>query len=335
MHRRISLAAVLSATAVSAIVFTGSDAAAFDKYAAEFLRIGVGARALGMGGAFVAIADDASAAQWNPAGLALLRQGELMAMHSEHLGSLASHDYLGFAQPLQGDKASGIGIGLVRFSVDDIPLTKHAFDDLNGDGERQDNEPILTDRFEMKSDDEYGLFLTYAREVRTGWLFGGNVKMLRQGLLDNTSFGIGLDFGVLYLAQPGLVLGARLSDATATQISWDTGHKDTVSPSLHLGGSWSRGFDAIRGSLTAAGGVGMTFDRRIEASQFGESSLTGDLQGGLEYWYAERIAARVGTDAGELAAGAGLRLDRFGVDYAFLSNADLDDSHRISANVRF
>src|SRR5271157_5990169 len=40
-----------------------------DEYAGESLAIGVGARALGMGGAFVAVADDASTSYWNPAGL--------------------------------------------------------------------------------------------------------------------------------------------------------------------------------------------------------------------------------------------------------------------------
>ena len=38
------------------------------KYAGEFLKIPVGARAIGMGGAFVAVTDDATAPYWNPAG---------------------------------------------------------------------------------------------------------------------------------------------------------------------------------------------------------------------------------------------------------------------------
>ena len=47
------------------------------KYAGEFLALGVGARALGMGGAFVSLADDATAAYWNPAGIVLATGREL------------------------------------------------------------------------------------------------------------------------------------------------------------------------------------------------------------------------------------------------------------------
>src|SRR6266850_6391202 len=58
------------------------------RYAGEFLRIGVGARALGMGSAFVGLADDGTSAYWNPAGLATLRSREATAMHAEQFGSI-------------------------------------------------------------------------------------------------------------------------------------------------------------------------------------------------------------------------------------------------------
>ena len=45
------------------------------KYAGEFLATGVGARALGMGGAFVAISNDVTAGYWNPAALAHIKIG--------------------------------------------------------------------------------------------------------------------------------------------------------------------------------------------------------------------------------------------------------------------
>src|SRR5436189_12209 len=71
-----------------------------DKYAAEFLKIPVGPRAIGMGAAFVAVSDDATAPYWNPAGMVYLPYREVVAMHSEKFGSLANHDYLTGVVPL-------------------------------------------------------------------------------------------------------------------------------------------------------------------------------------------------------------------------------------------
>ncbi|MDE2491099.1 MAG: PorV/PorQ family protein [Elusimicrobia bacterium] len=65
---------------------------------AAFLNIGVGARYLAQGGSGTALADDASALYWNPAGLAALDKREATASHAE-LSQTVRHDFLGYAQP--------------------------------------------------------------------------------------------------------------------------------------------------------------------------------------------------------------------------------------------
>ncbi len=306
------------------------------KYAGEFLKLGVGARALGMGGgSFVALADDASAAYWNPAGLAHIDRGEMFFMHAEHFGSLANHDYLGFTQPLQSaGRSSAVGIGLIRFAVDGILVTRDAYDDLNGNGRWDEGEPIRPDLFRTGSNTEYGLLLSYAREVNDWVALGGNLKLVRQGLLDNTSFGMGLDLGALVRLDGGLTIGARLADASTTRISWDTGRTESVQPSLIVGSSYTRSLNGL-GSLTAAVGLNNSFDGRREASQISGGDWGSDWQVGLEYWYSRSIAVRLGSDAGHMTAGAGIRHRGLGVDYAFLSHDELDDTHRVSASVRF
>jgi hypothetical protein len=97
------------------------------KYSNEFLNIGVGARAFGMGGAHVALVNDVIASYWNPAGLALNKNGtEIALMHSEYFAGIAKYDYLGFSTLLQNHQK--VGISLIRFGIDDIPDTRFLYD---------------------------------------------------------------------------------------------------------------------------------------------------------------------------------------------------------------
>ena len=64
------------------------------KYAGAFMENGGGARALALGGAFTAVADDPSASFWNPAGLATFEDQEILVMHSERFGDLIDRDFV-------------------------------------------------------------------------------------------------------------------------------------------------------------------------------------------------------------------------------------------------
>lgn len=334
--RLACLLLVVSLLLPAFVLSAGPSRAESGKYAAEFLRLGVGARALGMGGGFVALANDASAAYWNPAGITGLPRAEMLFMHAEQFGTLANHDFIGFVQPLQGGaRRSGVGIGLIRYSVDDIQVTRDAYQDLDQNGQWDPGEPILTDQFQTDSDTEYGLLLSYAREVADRLSVGGNVKLIRQGLLSNTSFGMGLDLGFLFRPTPSLSLGARINDATTTRISWDTGTRETLKPSVNLGVSWTQNLVALNGTLTGGVALASSYDNQGYASQFSSGAMAGDLQGGIEYWYGRTVAARVGSDAGNLTAGAGLRFRSLGADYAYLAHEELDATHRVSASVQF
>ena len=103
-HRALALLSVL-------IMSTAASLQGLDNVgttAGQFLKIEVGARATGMGGSFVALADDPSALYWNPAGISLLDGPSFTASHIEWFADI-THDFVGFALPFK-DGALGISV---------------------------------------------------------------------------------------------------------------------------------------------------------------------------------------------------------------------------------
>ncbi len=343
MPRRVMPWGLLIAVLAVALGAAPADAT---KYAAEFLRIGAGARALGMGGAVTACVDDASSVYWNPAGMVMVERAEVALMHSEQFGDLADYDFASYVQQLPG--TGSVGVGIVRFSVDDILITQGAYDDENGNHKYDWGERIDPSRFYLDSDTEYALFFSFARAMnRMPVVLGGTLKLVRQDMPGHSSFGIGTDLGARWSPRPDFQLGARFSDITTTQLYWDTGRRETVSPSLFVGGAYSRSLAASQIELLLTCDFALTFDGRETASSFsiGIPSVTPDMQSrtffwgdaavGIEAWYRKLFAARAGWQESGVTAGAGLRIAGFGVDYAFVPHEALGSSHRLSASYAF
>ena len=84
---------------------------------ASFLTVGAGARALGMGGAYSALGEDADSLYWNPAGLARLERKDVAASHTE-LFAPSRHDYLAYAHPTTMGTFAGAFTYLSQGSLD-------------------------------------------------------------------------------------------------------------------------------------------------------------------------------------------------------------------------
>ncbi len=337
-HRHLSLVVL----ATSAIGLGFPSAATATRYAGEFLRIGVGARALGMGSAFMGLSDDGTAAYWNPAGLATLERRELTAMHAEQFGSIVQYDFLSYVMPIgqPGGARQALGFSLVRLGVDQIPDTRGLeIIDQNGNGKfdyPEDRLVVDESRFVFDSDNDVALLISYARDVRPGFSVGGNFKYIRQWLGDSLrSNGFGLDVGALWVGPRGWSAGARVSDVTTTRILWNTGTNEFIAPALRVGAAKTRAFGGRRHIVTAALDVQVGFSDEQLASQAHLGGVTFDFHPGVEYWIERRVALRAGMEARNFAAGAGIRMRRFGLDYAYLDHADLDASHRISGSYSF
>ena len=105
------------------------------------MAIGGGARALGMGGAFTAVASDASAVFWNPAGMSGFEKRQLLFMHSERFGDLVNYNFASFVSPtssfVSSDREASFGIALMHQGVDDIIIANDSntqIIDTDGDG---------------------------------------------------------------------------------------------------------------------------------------------------------------------------------------------------------
>ncbi|MES2799050.1 MAG: hypothetical protein V4638_03475 [Bacteroidota bacterium] len=181
------------------------------KYSNEFLNIGVGADALGMGNAFSAQSAGVMAAYWNPAGLTNTNKWlDVGLMHAEYFAGISKYDYIGVAHQI--DKKSAFAVSAIRFAVDDIPNTTQLIDN-NGN--------INYDNITTFTAADYGFLFSYARKLKVpGLSLGGNVKIIYRKVGDFAkSWGFGLDGGVLY-EMKNAKFGAVLRDATSTFNAW-------------------------------------------------------------------------------------------------------------------
>ncbi len=292
------------------------------KYAGEFLSVGVGARPMGMGGAFAAISDDASAIYWNPAGLARLPQRQVLFMHAESFGGLVRHDFLGVGLPLR-TAHSALGMGLLRLGVEEIPYTEW------------DPETHRPRVLKEVNDSEVALYFSYTRSLQEKLSLGGSAKIIRKSVGDDHAWGLGVDAGVHWQPRSRWLVGAKLADITSTPLAWSSGHRETILPLLKVGTAYRLAPGFLRGEILVAMDVDTRFEGRDVAAWTSLGGVSFDPRAGLEYKYRGRLALRLGVQPEQFSAGAGIRLGIGGVDYAFLGHDDLDSSHRLSASLDF
>ena len=303
------------------------------KYAGEFMAIGVGGRALGMGGAYVALANDATAGYWNAGALARIDYPEAVFMHEERFGSLINYDFAGVAIPYGPDVS--LGVSVLRLGVDGIPDTRNAWADNNGNGVFDSADQLDYDKITYFNSADWALYFTYAKRSSQEFSYGANIKLIRRTLADQSATGIGFDVGAVYSPTTNLSLGVNAQDITTTLVAWSTGRNELVSPTLKLGAAYS--IDLLGGHLTPAADVDVRFEDRHFASIASVGPVSFDPHAGLEFDYKNTVALRVGyNDVKQMSVGAGLHLRMLDVDYSFARFAvdeSLGNTHRIS--IRF
>jgi len=307
------------------------------KYGGEFLTLGAGGRGLGMGSAYSALANDVTAGYWNPAGLAQIEFPQIMLMHSEQFDGVVNYNYGSFAMPLGVNRT--LGLGLIRLGVDDIPVTKLTNPQIklgeiyvDENGVTRVNTPYVARTI---SDAEYALFLSYASRKSAKWSWGANVKIVHKNVGDNSAWGLGFDLATLLKPVGNLQVGLNLQDFTTTVLAWNTGARELIVPTLKAGVAYPVAIASLSGYMAPAVDFDIRFEGRDYAAQFATGPVSVDSHLGWEYQFRDLFALRVGSDIGQFTAGAGLILQKFQLDYAFLSHDDLGNSHRVSARFSF
>jgi len=224
MTRRLPISPLLLATLLLFPARTSGQETS--RYAGDPLLLGAGARAQGMGNAFVAISDDATAVYWNAAGLTRLAGRELQLQHAEQFGGTVNHDVLTLAVPFE---SFTMGIGLLRLGVADISRTELE-DPALPPG--PSNRAVVT-RTVGASD--YNLYLSGGRQVRKHLSVGVSLKIVWRDLSVGSGSGYGLDLSTIYTPRPDLAVGLTLRNLAGTTITFDSGAKDRIPPSALIG----------------------------------------------------------------------------------------------------
>jgi len=263
-----------------------------------FLRVGVGARALGMGGAFVALVDDATGVYWNPAGLSQLESREIASMYTNQFGLNCHYSFLAYGQSLGGAKS--LGIGLVSLSLGQIPIT----------GVDERGRPVIIGYANCS---ENALLVSYSQPLLKIPL-GLTIKGIRQVLADESSIGFGFDFGTKIILFEKFSLGAVVRTGFVT---WTTGEREAFPTQVIVGIAY---YPIAK--LVLAFDIGWQRD------------LGPEIHAGGEYWLVPQLALRAGWDKGSLTGGIGVLIGKFKLDYAFMLH-NLGFSHRLSLGVEF
>jgi hypothetical protein len=304
------------------------------KYAGEFLALGVGARPLGMGGTAVALTNDVTSGYWNPAGLAVINYPQVTVMHAENFGGIVGYDYAAVAIPFQTNKSFGVSV--VRLGVADVPDTRAVWDnsrnDFTDDAKRVGVDMLIS-RFNAA---DYAVMLSYAATSTENFSYGVNAKVIYRNIGTFASAkGIGFDVGLIYRTSYGILLGASIQDVTTTLVSWSTGRNELIAPTAKLGTGYI--MDALYGRFTLGADTDVRFEGRRSTANVNIGNVSFNFRGGAEYSYKNVVALRTGIDdIGRITLGAGIKLSKLNIDYAFakFDGADqIGNSHRISLQI--
>lgn len=274
---------------------------------ASFLNVGVGGRALGMGGAYTALADDVNALYWNPAGLSTLEKREFTASHAEMFESTRL-DFLAYAHPTPRG----------TFSAGATYLSQ-------GKIEGRDSQGRPTAGFDAS---DAAVSLGYARKLDMLDL-GATFKYLRSHIGSTEAQGVAVDLGAKR-ELGGLAVGAALRNLGPGLKFEDQRNDLPLRLALGAAYKFTGGHAAAVEAVNGPRGAG------TDVSLGGEYQAVKNLYLRAGYTTQTAITGGSGFDAARgLTLGLGFRNEKWSLDYAVLPSGELGRSHRFSLSTRW
>jgi len=286
---------------------------------AKFLDIGISARAMGMGEAYSAIANDVSAVYYNPAGLTQLFSREAMFTHIDYPAGI-KYNFGAIALPIEAI-AGVLGIGVYNLNSGDIPLTTHGY-----------LADIETGQFqgEYFRAVDWAITMSYARSLTEHFSLGGTFKLIGEYYDDESAQGWAADVGTLYDT------GYRGFKIAISIVNFGPDMKMVQQEyPLPINFKFGSSFNFIESP-----------DHLAVVSLEGAhpSDNLEQYNAGIEYWYLDKFSLRVGNrfnyDTDGFTAGAGMKWP-FGeateirFDYSYQDFGFLREVHRFSFAVAF
>jgi len=282
---------------------------------AAFLKIPVGARAVGLGSGFTAMANDATAIHWNAAGLAQLSRREITALYAQHIAD-TNFSFLGYAHPL-GHQGSGGALVLSYISLRSDPI------------EGRDATGKKTGSF---TTNDMAVNLAYGRSLGKKALGGLTVKVIRETLADESAKSMAMDVGLVHkLPLAGLRHGISVQNIGPGLKFLDERHDLPLTISEGMAYTfWTTG-------VTMAIGMSRSVHEKNTTYTIGTEYSVGQILA-LRGRYALANQPGEVSKSGELAdlaAGFGVKIRSYQLDYGFVPFADFGGTHRVSLTARF
>jgi uncharacterized protein UPF0164 len=304
MHR-LSSALALSLALLAMNPAPRSASAAAGEAGFAFLKLGIGARPMAMGSAYVALADDPTAVYWNPAGLGGAEGAQVTVMHNEWIQDFRQE----FAGLSRSFGAGTLGLGVSGFYTSEF--------------EKRDDVGNLIGHFGFNDFAVTGAFAHRFPHQATG---GVAVKFIREMIDQETATAVAFDLGTrVGLGKTGVSLGAAVQNLG--------GDAKFITESFPLPRTIRAGA-ALTRAIPGLQGKGILSAEYRKAR--GDDSR---FQVGGEFEYKARLALRAGAKFGyddeSASFGLGLIQRRFSFDYALVPfSSNLGTTHFVSVNAR-